>query len=230
MDSALDKVGLYDFLGVFLSGMLLVVVSLYLDLPLVNLIENTNNDIINVILFMLESYFLGLILQESSSAIDKKYFKFREKARSNFLNDDNKIIDNELELKSFRELANKILSIQDNNHAYSHAYSKDENEYVYYQCKAFLETHGKSDKVNRINSLYAMSRSLIVSLPSCLISYFICNIKSFGVQSFLCVQSFIVIFIMALLIFIFYRRTKRFSTCKVRVILRHYKILNEKNT
>ena len=101
MDSALDKVGLYDFLGVFLSGMLLVVVSLYLDLPLVNLIENTNNDIINVILFMLESYFLGLILQESSSAIDKKYFKFREKARSNFLNDDNKIIDNELELKSF---------------------------------------------------------------------------------------------------------------------------------
>lgn len=226
MDSALDKVGLYDFLGVFLSGMLLVVVSLYLDLPLVNLIENTNNDIINVILFMLESYFLGLILQESSSAIDKKYFIFREKARSNFLNDDNKIIDNELELKSFRELANKILSIQDNNHAYS----KDENEYVYYQCKAFLETHGKSDKVNRINSLYAMSRSLIVSLPSCLISYFICNIKSLGVQSFLCVQSFIVIFIMALLIFIFYRRTKRFSTCKVRVILRHYKILNEKNT
>lgn len=226
MDSALDKVGLYDFLGVFLSGMLLVVVSLYLDLPLVNLIENTNNDIINVILFMLESYFLGLILQESSSAIDKKYFKFREKARSNFLNDDNKIIDNELELKSFRELANKILSIQDNNHAYS----KDENEYVYYQCKTFLETHGKSDKVNRINSLYAMSRSLIVSLPSCLISYFICNIKSLGVQSFLCVQSFIVIFIMALLIFFFYRRTKRFSTCKVRVILRHYKILNEKNT
>lgn len=226
MDSALDKVGLYDFLGVFLSGMLLVVVSLYLDLPLVNLIENTNNDIINVILFMLESYFLGLILQESSSAIDKKYFKFREKASSNFLNDDNKIIDNELELKSFRELANKILSIQDNNHAYS----KDENEYVYYQCKTFLETHGKSDKVNRINSLYAMSRSLIVSLPSCLISYFICNIKSLGVQSFLCVQSFIVIFIMALLIFIFYRRTKRFSTCKVRVILRHYKILNEKNT
>jgi len=220
VDSALDKVGLYDFFGVFLSGMLVVVVSFYLDLPLVNLIENTDNDIINVILFMLESYFLGLILQEASSAIDKKYFKFREKARSNFLNDDNKIIDNELELKSFRELANKILSIQENNHAYS----KDENEYVYYQCKTFLETHGKSDKVNRINSLYAMSRSLIVSLPLCLISYFICNIKSLDVQTF------IVIFIMILLILIFYRRTERFSTYKVRVILRHYKILNEKNT
>lgn len=217
MDSALDKVGLYDFFGVFLSGMLVVVVSFYLDLPLVNLIENTDNDIINVILFMLESYFLGLILQEASSVIDKKCFKFREKARSNFLNDDNKIIDNELELKSFRELANKILSIQDNNHVYS----KDENGYLYYQCKTFLETRGKSDKVNRINSLYAMSRSLIVSLPLCLIAYFICNIKSLDVQNF------IVIFIMVLLILIFYRRTKRFSTYKVRVILRHYKLLNE---
>lgn len=220
MDSALDKVGLYDFFGVFLSGMLVVVVSFYLDLPLVNLIENTDNDIINVILFMLESYFLGLILQEASSAIDKNCFKFREKARSDFLNDDNKIIDNELELKSFRELANNILSIQVNNHVYS----KDENEYVYYQCKTFLETCGKNDKVNRINSLYAMSRSLIVSLPLCLIAYFICNMKSLGVQNF------IVIFIMVLLILIFYRRTKRFSTYKVRVILRHYKILNEKNT
>ena len=80
----------------------------------------------------------------------------------------NKIIDNELELKSFRKLANTILKIQDNNHIYS----KNENEYVYYQCKTFLETHGKNDKVNRINSLYAMSRSLIVSLPLCLIVFY----------------------------------------------------------
>lgn len=217
MDSALDKVGLYDFFGVFLSGMLVVVVSIYLDLPLVNLMENTNNDLVSVILFMLESYFLGLVLQESSSAIDKKYFKFREKSRSNFLNDNNKIIDNELELKSFRAFANKMLNIRENNHVYS----KDENEYVYYQCKTFLETQGKSDKVNRINSLYAMSRSLIVSLPLCLIVYFICNVKSLGVETF------IIIFSLVLLIRIFYRRTKRFSTYKVRVILRHYKILNE---
>lgn len=76
---------------------------------------------------------------------------------------------------------------------------------------------------NRINSLYAMSRSLIVSLPLCLIVYFICNIKSLDIQNL------IAIFTMVLLILIFYRRTKRFYTYKVRVILRHYKILNEKN-
>ena len=221
MDSALDKIGVYDFFGVFLSGMFVVFISYYLDLPLIIIIENTDNDIINVILFMLESYFLGLILQEISSIVDRKYFKFREKAGSNFLNDDNKILDNELELKSFRELANEILSIQGNNH---HVYNKKENEYVYYHCKTFLEIHGKSDKINRINSLYAMSRSLIVSLPICLIAYIICNIKSLGFYTF----SYIII--MVLFIPIFYIRTKRFSTYRVRVILRYYKILNERIT
>lgn len=104
MDSAFDKVGLYDFFGVFLSGMLVLVVCWCLDLPLVNLIEKRDNDIVNVILFILEGYFLGLILQEISSFFDKKGFKFREKARSKFLTN-NKIVDNELELKSFREIS-----------------------------------------------------------------------------------------------------------------------------
>ena len=73
MDSALDKIGVYDFFGVFLSGMFVVFISCYLDLPLIIIIENTDNDIINVILFMLESYFLGLILQEISD-----YFASRD--------------------------------------------------------------------------------------------------------------------------------------------------------
>ena len=38
-----------------------------------------------------------------------------------------------------------------------------------------------------------------------------------------------VTFIMAMLTVIFYKRTKRFAAYRVRVILRQYKILNEKN-
>ena len=110
MNSALDKVGVYDFFGVLLSGMIVIVVSCCLDLPLINLIANVENDIVNAILFLVGSFFLGLVLQEISSVLDKKVFKFRENARCKFLNDENKIIGNELELKSFRELANKILN------------------------------------------------------------------------------------------------------------------------
>ena len=118
--------------------------------------ENIDNDIVNNILFMVESYFLGVILQEISSAIDKKLFKFREKARCNFLNASSGIVSNELELDSFRKLANKILNKPNDDKIYNEA----ENEYVYFVCETFLEAYGKSD-------IYAMSRSLMVSIPSC---------------------------------------------------------------
>ena len=93
MNSALDKVGVYDFFGVLLSGMIVIVVSCCLDLPLINLIANVENDIVNAILFLVGSFFLGLVLQEISSVLDKKVFKFRENARCKFLNDENKIIE-----------------------------------------------------------------------------------------------------------------------------------------
>ena len=118
--------------------------------------ENIDNDIVKNILFMVESYFLGVILQEISSAIDKKLFKFREKARCNFLNASSGIVSNELELDSFRKLANKILNKTNDDKIYNEA----ENEYVYFVCETFLEAYGKSD-------IYAMSRSLMVSIPSC---------------------------------------------------------------
>lgn len=218
MDSALDKVGLYDFFGVFLSGMLILVISMYLHLPLKHFMDATDNEVINLILFILEGYFIGLIFQEVSSALEKKYFRFGEKARTAFLNDNDKIVDNQLELNSFRMIANEMLEVRSNNHIYS----KKENEYVYYQCKSFIEMHEKSEKINRIDSLYAMSRTLMVALSVCLSAFFIYNVCSFNVQKL------IIIFILGGGICLFYRRTKRYSQYKVRVILRYYKILNNK--
>ncbi len=54
--------------------------SFYLDLPSVNSIEHTDNDVVNVILFLLESYFLELILQKAGSANDN-IFLFSKKAK-----------------------------------------------------------------------------------------------------------------------------------------------------
>ena len=66
MDSALDKVGLYDFFGVFLSGMLTVIIYHFLGMPVTFFTEFTENDFIAVLFFL-----LGLILQEISSKIVK---------------------------------------------------------------------------------------------------------------------------------------------------------------
>ena len=116
MDSALEKVGLYDFFGVFLTGFLVVTIGLFLNFPLTPLFVNTEYSIITLIFFVLECYFIGIILEEISSIIDAKFFKFQKNARSSFLNDNNKIIKNELELQSFRRYANKILGIKEDHH------------------------------------------------------------------------------------------------------------------
>lgn len=71
MDTIVEKVGLYDILGVFLSGMFFVVFSLLLNVPLNRVIEITDNDSINVFIFILLGIFSGIILQEISSVIDK---------------------------------------------------------------------------------------------------------------------------------------------------------------
>lgn len=215
MDSALNKVGLYDFFGVFLTGILVTAIFLCLDLPLAFPLEHTDNAVINLILFILESYFIGVILQEISSFIDRHILKIQKTSRSTFLNS-NKIIKNELELASARHSANEILKINDAGHIFTNS----ENEYVYFHMKTFLETHDKMDAVERINSLFGMSRSLTAALSFCAILYFICNIPySFAV-------TLLVVLFLILLIGLFYRRTKRFSRYKVRKIIRLYISMN----
>lgn len=217
MDSALDKVELYDFFGVFLSGMLAVVISYYVEIPIITFTENTYNDFIIILIFLLGSYFIGLVLQEASSLLDKKikYFKFREKARTNFLNTNNSVIKNTLELKDYQVLANEILNKNDD----SEIYSNTECEYVYYYCKTYLELHYTNDKVNRIISLYGMSRNLLLALPIITARYIYFNYKSLDmlIVGSLCASAIL-----------FYKRCKRFSQYKVRVILRQYKLSNNR--
>lgn len=219
MDSALDKVGLYDFFGVFISGMLAVGLGIILDIPLNIIIENTNNDIISIILFMLESYFLGLILQEIASFLDEKILKFRKKAMTNFLNENNKIITNKLELKDFKILASKILNMQETNCEYN----EDQSRKVYHSCKTYLEIYEKDTKDKRINSLYAMSRSLMVLFFVYSIIYLLLHVPTFDCKDFM------IIFSLVLLTYIFGRRAKRYSMYRVRDILRKYQMLTKYN-
>lgn len=219
MESALNKVGIFDFFGVFLSGMLFLAICYYLDIPLFDSPQNIDNDIIDIILFMLQSYFIGLIFQEISSVIDKKLFKIRETAESSFLDSDSAIFDNELELEIIQKEANIILGIENN----SHVYTKTENRFVYQYCKSYLEVSEKNVKISRMNSLYAMSRSLFISLLVCLVFYVKYNWIIFNMKKF------ILLVILALLIHIFYERTKRLYRYKVCVVLRLYTVLKDKN-
>lgn len=116
-----------------------------------------------------------------------------------------------MELQDFQILANSLLHKETSNNTYNNS----ECEYVYYQCKTYLELQNKSDKVNRINSLYGMSRNFLFALPVGIIVYVYFNFKALNL--------FAIVVLVALTL-LFYRRCKRFSEYKVRVILRQYRL------
>ena len=212
MENALNRVGLYDFFTILLSGMTAIIINYCINGDLEDdLTKILDDKFSSIIAFLLLSYVIGMILQEISSFLDKKIdiFKFRQKARENFLNEHNKVVKNKIELKEYQKLANKILE----KNQTPEEYTKEECEYVYYYCKTQLELNCKSDKMEKINATYGTSRSLMFALIIIGIQYLYYNKSLSGV----------IFVVLCILIGLFY---KRFSEYRVRVILRQYKSLN----
>ena len=138
MENALNRVGLYDFFTILLSGMTAIIIDYCVNTDLERDFTKILDDkFSNIIAFLLISYFIGMILQEISSFFDKKIniFKFRQKATRTFLNEHNKVVKNKIELKEYQKLANEILKKDQT----PEEYTEEECEYVYYYCKTQLE-------------------------------------------------------------------------------------------
>ena len=104
----MEKMGIYELFTVFRAGMLSCTIwYCAAGLTKIKYLDSEHSSII-VLGVLTFCYMIGMILQECSSILDKKYFKFREKACKLFLNDDNKIIENIEELKRFRKVGKKL--------------------------------------------------------------------------------------------------------------------------
>lgn len=214
MDSALEKLGLYDFFSVFLSGMVVVILFGYAGYPTITFI-NAKNDFLDILIFLLISYFIGLvILQELSSMIETYFLKFRKKACENFLNENKHIVKNKLELRDYQISANKILKKAVGNKVYD----KTECEFVFHHCKTYIELQNKDDKISRIDSLFGMSRSFLLALPITIAIHIFFHHESLNIP-------FVVVLIG--ITYLFYRRCVRYPKYRVRVILRQYKHLKD---
>lgn len=210
MDGVIEKLGLYDFFGVFIPGMIILTLGVYIEIPFLNSKEYMKNDVIVVMIFILESYAIGIVLQEISSIFDN-VLKVRKKARRTFLNN-NKTIPNANELKEVIEVANEILEKDSSNNIFS----EDECEYVFFKCKSLLEIKNMTGKAERINSLYAMSRGLAVSslIAGIII---VCNML------YLLSTEYLGFFICTCIITpILFRRTSMYCKYYIRVVFRHY--------
>lgn len=213
MENAIEKLGLYDFFGVFVPGVAITIMGIYNKITILNPAEYTDVDIMIVIIFILESYAFGIVLQEIGALFDKK-LKIRHNSRRTFLNNNN-IIRNKEELKEIKAVSNNILGKNSTNNTFS----EDECELVFLKCKTFLEINKMIGKAERIYSLYAMSRGLAVS-----------SLAAVGIIGYKVLYMFEYRYIVYLLCtcyitFLLCKTSKMYSKYYIRVVFRHYIVL-----
>lgn len=220
MESALSKMGLYELLGGFVPGMTAIILWTYLELPPVAM-GKIEGDNLKIVFFLVESYFIGLIIQELSSFIDKKMVNFRETSKRTFLNHDNNIVHDKKELNDYRKIANHILR----KNADNTEFTPEDQHYVFMYCKGFLEANKKNGKEYSLDSLFAMSRSFTIMLPLLLIF----RLLRCYVNSQFYVIDFFNLVLICFLTYVFYRRTKRYSFLRTHAVLQHYRALSQEN-
>lgn len=217
MEDFLKSIGLYNIVGVFISGALFVYMIDFLNIYnfFYYFNDDSNNTFVKGFALILLCYLIGLFLQEVSSLLDRKKLRFRDKAKSNFLNNKNNVFKNEIELKVIQKIANKILNKKTTN---TH-YTKSECEYFYFYCKAVLENKNKNEKENMLNSLYAMSRSLFVGFILLVVGF-----VAYLIKNKLCFDLVYIfqLFILLSAIVLTYIRCDRLPKIRVRTIIRQY--------
>lgn len=230
MDSIVNRLGLYEFFSVFVSG---VIVTLTGDLVL---FEGKYCMNMNTVKLLILSFFIGYVLHIISSILDKKLscFQFRIKASRDFLKNDNKVVKNALELKEFQKTANAILHRKEGD-----IFSKEETGFVYQHIRTYIELYCQSDKEHKINAIYGMCRNLTIGFVMVLITYVFLFILSFQCQK----EDFIIklhIFSfkpliaggLLLCVLVFLYQWHNYASYRVRVLLRQYRMimLNKKET
>lgn len=153
MNQILDKLGIYDLVAVLLSGVCMVTFSVIADRLCFQCKLWGSLEINETLLFLVVSYFMGLIFQEMGSLIQKKVFN-----RNN------------------RLLMNALDSTKASNHQYLTTKEKDgvfqivktklalENtpdiSLIYNYCKYYLIANGEMVRADKNQSIAGLSRSL----------------------------------------------------------------------
>lgn len=213
MDNIFEKLGLYDFFGLFLPGIFFIIVLILIDFPLINAFSYPDSEIFQAVAFVLISFICGSTMQEIGSFIDKKTVNIRISARQKYLEDKEL---SESEREKVKSLVNELLGKEAD-----YTPNDKECEYVFFYCKEYLENEEKMYKANKLDAIYAMSRDFVVCnflLSICIIATNIIN------KSYTNWGNWLFLIILAVSVVIFYYRAKRYAKMRVRSIFRRYMI------
>ena len=83
MDSTFQKIGIYQIIGVLFTGMITLLIFVYLNIPVSDVmnislgIGNDNDTGIRLLIFLVLSYFVGIVVQEMGEIIERLDFTVR---------------------------------------------------------------------------------------------------------------------------------------------------------
>lgn len=158
MDNLFDKMGLYDFFGILIPGMIFLGAMIVINLPILDAFYMPDSGTVFVILFIVFSYILGSLIQEVGSLADKKWKLWRDNASKKFLSDSEF---GEKEIKDIENLVYKTIGKQKDGPQKENL-NEEDCKVTFFECKAMLENKGKMGKADRLDAIYCMSRDVIV--------------------------------------------------------------------
>ena len=153
MNEILDKLGIYDLIAVLLSGISIFTFTVLILQWVYKFNLDATLQVSNTLIVLVLSYFLGLVFQEISSLIQKK-----------FTHPGNKLLKEALKTCV---ASHTLLTETEKNRVFNYVTNKmglkqDEDNYntIYNYCKFSIINNGNTSRIDRDQSLSAMSRSL----------------------------------------------------------------------
>lgn len=232
MDKLFDKLGLYDFWGMFVPGFIGIIVYYTIMKYLKNEEINLQALDFNIIICIVYSYLLGIFLYEIGHFLqDHVIYRKRKTITKIFGNSYGEPMD------SFLDYTSKYLSFEEKQ-LYTKLYNKwiienninvqnnHRSAKIFFNfCDYYIEQKGKDSKAAKMQSLYGMSRSLFVFFA--LVSFLLYPYSLILNSN----RSIIGLFILCIgCSILFYMRMKRFNTIRLKVVMRTYLVnRNEKD-
>ena len=218
----LDRLVLYDFIGIVFTGMCAISISFYLiSWGILNIVDlSITFSLSNTITYIVASYIVGITLHESALFFLKYNIYKNGKPSTLFLKRD---------IEGFEECDRENLKTAMNIYAEEHGipkikFNEGNNSYqVYDCCKFFLRQEGIYGTVEVIQSLYVLSRNLFVFVVFSAFLFpfaFLIVLRIFGYFNF--INALICEVLLILIIPVFYVRTKKFSDIVVSRTLKTF--------
>ena len=173
MKSLFDKLGIYDFLGFIIPGLLGILSAqvVYKDIFHLPFPLKLDDGFINSFIFIAISYFIGIIMHEISEFVQEKLLKriWGGFPSERFLLEDDKTCP-EIEKESYYALAKEAFQIEEGK------YDKEKSQLVFDRFRTALQLAGKDERSQLFNTYYGMYRNFSTGSLICFLTYFIYSI------------------------------------------------------